>query len=234
MRKGGVFGTTAAVCALLFFAGCDLLNNKPDIDLEQTMDAKIAWANAPYVPVRVEEGGLGTASPRGVLDASVKLGYSFPVNYVPKSEYPFRGWQAKLEGSAGFLAVWTGEEESGADKVRFVPRNETGTEVEIFVHVKPEQRIVIGPLGADKPELSLRVDEGGTGTASPRGSVGGARLGFPFQVSFLPAADYDFYGWQVRREGSGGLLGSWSAGAGAQEGGLSALSPRTSRGRRSA
>jgi hypothetical protein len=156
MRKHGIFRMTAAVSALLLFGACDLLNNKPEIDLEQAMDAEVAWANAPYVPVRVEEGSLGTASPRGTLDASVKLGYSFLVNYAPKSEYPFRGWQAKLEGSSGFLAAWTGEEESGADKVRFAPRNEAGTEVEIFVYIKPEQRIIIGPLGADNPELSLR------------------------------------------------------------------------------
>jgi hypothetical protein len=182
------------------------------------MDAEIAWANAPYVPIRVEEGGLGTASPRGALDDAVKLGYSFFVNYVPKSEYPFRGWQAKLEGSSEFVASWTKTGQSGSEKIEFAPRNEAGTEVEIFVYVKPDQRILIGPLGADNPELSLRVDEGGTGTASPRGSVAGVKLGFPFAVSFLPHASYEFYGWQTRLEGSGDLLGSWNVGTEAQEG----------------
>jgi hypothetical protein len=147
----------AALTALVFsfaLAGCDLLNNKPEVDVEKAMDREIAWANAPYVPVRVEEGGLGTASPRGALDEAVKLGYSFSVNYVPKSEYPFRGWQAQLEGSSALLASWTKTAQSGAEKIEFVPRNEAGTEVDIFVYVKPEQRIVIGPLGADSPELS--------------------------------------------------------------------------------
>jgi hypothetical protein len=219
----------AALTALVFsfvLIGCDLLNNKPEIDVEQAMDAEIAWANAPYVPVRVEEGGLGTASPRGALDDAVKLGYSFFVNYVPKNEYPFRGWQAKLEGSAALLASWTATGHSGADKIEFVPRNEAGTEVEIFVCFKPEQRIIIGPLGADSPELSLKVDEGGTGTASPRGSVAGVRPGFPFSVSFLPHASYDFYGWQARLEGSGDLLGSWNTGTEAQEGELISFVPQ--------
>jgi hypothetical protein len=202
------------------FSGCDLLLDKPEIELEKAIDEKAAYAGAPYVAILIDEGGLGTASPRGSLDTAVKLGYSFLVNYLPKSEYPFRGWQAKLEGSGEFLGVWNREtgEESGADKVRFVPLNEAGTEAEIFVFIKPEERIVIGPLGADAAELSVRVDEGGTGTANPRGSVSGVRLGFPFQVSFLPNANYDFNGWQVRREGSGNLLGSWAAGTEAQEG----------------
>jgi hypothetical protein len=237
MRKGGVSRTrpVSAVSAVLavsfpvflFFCGCDLLLNKPEIDLENTMDAKIALANAPYVPVRIEEGGLGTASPRGALDTAVKLGYSFLLNYVPKSEYPFRGWQAKLEGGAGFLAARTvAGEESGADAVRFVPLNEAGTEAEVFVYVKPDARIVIGPLGADNPELSVRVDEGGTGTASPRGLVSGIRVDFPFRVSFLPNANYDFKGWQLRREGSGDLLGSWTAGAEAQAGELISFVPQ--------
>ncbi|MDR1100469.1 MAG: hypothetical protein LBL28_08325, partial [Treponema sp.] len=206
------------LAALAAFSGCDLLNNKPEIDLEKAIDDEIAWANAPFVPVRVEEGGLGTASPRGALDTAVKQGYSFSVNYVPKTEYPFRGWQAKLEGSAEFLASWTAEGETGQDQVKFVPLNGTGTEAEIFVYVKPAQRIIIGPMGLDAPELAVRVDEGGTGTASPRGSVSGIRLGFPFMVSFLPNAAYDFKGWQVRQEGKADLLGSWSAGMGTVKG----------------
>ncbi|MDR1222275.1 MAG: class II glutamine amidotransferase, partial [Tannerella sp.] len=217
----------AALMALAAFSGCDLLNNKPEIDLEKALDDEIAWANAPFVPVRVEEGGLGTASPRGALDTAVKQGYFFSVNYVPKTEYPFRGWQAKLEGSAEFLASWTAEEETGQDQVKFVSLNESGTEAEIFVYVKPAQRIIIGPLGLDAPELAVRVDEGGTGTASPRGSVSGIRLGFPFMVSFLPNAAYEFKGWQVRQEGKTDLLGSWSAGMESVEGEYLTLAPKT-------
>ncbi|MDR0669283.1 MAG: hypothetical protein LBF95_04300, partial [Treponema sp.] len=219
MRRHGNFGTMLTVLAVLFLAGCDLLNNKPEIYVETAMDAKIAWANAPYVSVLVDEGGLGTASPRGTLDTTVKLGYSFVLNYVPKSEYPFRGWQAKSEGADVFRSVWTSAGEEGdADKVKFVPLNAAGTEVEVFVYVKPEGRITIGPLGADNPELSLRVDEGGTGTASPRGSVSGIRLDFPFTVSFLPNSNHDFNGWQLRLEGSANLLGSWATGSGDKKG----------------
>jgi hypothetical protein len=149
-----------------FFPGCDLLNNKPEIDLEQAMDAAVALANAPYVPLLIDEGGLGTASPRGTLDTAVKPGCSFFVNYAAKSEYPFRGWQAKLEGSSVLLAAWDKEtgEESGADKVRFVPRNTAGTEAEVFVYVKPEGRLVIGP----------------------QGPIAGVRPGFPFTTSYQP------------------------------------------------
>jgi hypothetical protein len=53
--KGGIFGATliAAVLVVLFLAVCDLLNNKPEIDLEKTMDAEIAYANAAQLTVEV-------------------------------------------------------------------------------------------------------------------------------------------------------------------------------------
>jgi ABC-type proline/glycine betaine transport system permease subunit len=68
MRKNGIFGTRPVLAVLflafLFFSGCDLLNNKPEIDVERAIDGVVAYANAPVIPVTVDERGMGTASPR--------------------------------------------------------------------------------------------------------------------------------------------------------------------------
>jgi hypothetical protein len=95
-----------ALVMLMAFSGCDLFNNKPEIDLEKKMDDAVAWANAPWVPIYINEGGLGTANPRGTLNTTVKKGYSFTLNFAPNSEYPFKGWQARLAGETGLLASW--------------------------------------------------------------------------------------------------------------------------------
>ncbi|MDR1586583.1 MAG: hypothetical protein LBS57_03920, partial [Treponema sp.] len=126
MRQNGSFGI-ALVLAALFMVGCDLLNNKPEIDAEKTIDEKAACANAPYVPIKIEEGGLGSAGPRGALDTAVKAGYSLFVNYIPKTEYPFQGWQAKPEESHELPGYWEpgmDDNELAPEKVKFVPRNE--------------------------------------------------------------------------------------------------------------
>ena len=48
MRRSGMsrIGLVLAVLSLvfLFFSNCDLLVNKPEIDLEKAMDMEIAWA----------------------------------------------------------------------------------------------------------------------------------------------------------------------------------------------
>jgi hypothetical protein len=58
MRRHGIAALMLAATLPAFFPGCDLLNNKPEIDLEQAMDAAGALANAPYVPLLIDAGGL--------------------------------------------------------------------------------------------------------------------------------------------------------------------------------
>ena len=57
MCKNGILGTRPVLVVLflafLFFSGCDLLDNKPEIGLEETIDDAIAWANASRLTVRV-------------------------------------------------------------------------------------------------------------------------------------------------------------------------------------
>ncbi|MDR2739156.1 MAG: hypothetical protein LBB68_04925 [Treponema sp.] len=93
MRKAGIFGLApaAAVFAVFFMGACDLLSNKPDIDVEKAVDGAVRIANAPVLKVEVDEGGMGTAGPRGTLSV-IKQGVPFQLNYQANSAYPFYGW----------------------------------------------------------------------------------------------------------------------------------------------
>jgi hypothetical protein len=102
MRKGGIFETVQAalIVASLLFLGCDLLNNKPEIDLETAMDAEIAWANAARLTVTVEySSDWGYSPQRGTGKAGdTRLGFAFTVEFTPAAEYGFERWIAVRNG----------------------------------------------------------------------------------------------------------------------------------------
>ncbi|MDR0624309.1 MAG: hypothetical protein LBG10_07745 [Treponema sp.] len=103
MRGNNLPGAAMIMAALvlsLVWGGCDLLSNKPEIDVEKAIDNAVWIANAPVLNVEVDEGGMGTASPRGIL-SGIKQGVPFQLNYQVNSSYPYYGWQARLEGSGG-------------------------------------------------------------------------------------------------------------------------------------
>jgi hypothetical protein len=77
----------------------------PENDLQKKMDAQIAYANAPWVPVSIDSGGLGNTNLIGTQDQLVKKGYSFNLAFQPFSNFPFRGWQAWTL-SEGVIAYW--------------------------------------------------------------------------------------------------------------------------------
>jgi hypothetical protein len=65
MRFKPLFFTVAVTAFCLAAVSCDLFSNKPEIDLEEALDEAVRIANAPVLNVEVDEGGMGTASPRG-------------------------------------------------------------------------------------------------------------------------------------------------------------------------
>ena len=105
--RGGIFGIKLIAAVLTFFSlgACDLLSNKPEIDVEKAIDAAVQLANAPVLKVTGDEGGMGTASLRGTL-TGIKQDIPFTLDYTAKAEYPFTGWQAMLEGSETIVAAW--------------------------------------------------------------------------------------------------------------------------------
>ena len=207
------------VFLLLFctFMGCDLFNAPTDPDFLAKIDAEIAWANAPWVPLRIDTGGMGTANPAGPQPQVVKMGYSFFLFFEPSRDYPFIGWQAWVEGE-GIRARWRPGEETGSERVRFVPQNETGTEVEIFVYELPPEgrQLIIGPWGADSAGLRVYLEGGGLGTVFPAGELSGIRQNYPFTISFQPSPEFAFRGWQAVFAGEQGIVSRWETGSGAQ------------------
>jgi len=182
------------------FSACDLFNGTTDNDLLAKIDAEIAYANAPWVPVQIENGGLGTSTPgQGSHSQVVKLGYSFTHRFQPARDYPdVGGWQAWYAGQEPF-AVWQpGEAAIGEELVMFVPANEAATEMEIFVYIMPPAgNLFIGPLGAHLAEQPIRV------MADPRWgtvfaeSILQRKQGFSFEVEFAASGSWDFMGWKA-------------------------------------
>jgi hypothetical protein len=159
MEGGGVRTILIIATFCLAAFSCELFSNKPEIDMEKAIDDAVQMANAPVLNVEVNEGGMGIASLRGTL-AGIKQGAPFQLNYQANGNYPFYGWQARLEGSEDLAASWTPEGAFGMDKVTWVSGNITGTEVQVTIHIDPAQKIIIGPIGADAPVINLEVDEG--------------------------------------------------------------------------
>jgi hypothetical protein len=207
MRGNNLPGVALVLCLIL--AGCDLLSDKPEIDVEKAIDDAVRIANAPVLNVEVDEGGMGTASPRGTL-SGIKQGVPFQLNYQTGGNYPFYGWQARLEGSEDLIASWTPEGASGADKITWVPRNITGTEVQVTIHIHPAEKIIIGPIGADAPEINVEIVVTGRGTVTGGNLTGSpVKLGVPFALNFSPATEYGFIGWRAYRNNiaNGNVLG---------------------------
>jgi hypothetical protein len=153
MRRPDVFRALGALplLAFLLLAGCDLLSNKPEIDLEEAIDKAVAHANAPVINVEVDEGGLGTAVPRGVLPG-VKLGVPFGLAFNAYNDYSFQGWRALLKSSGDQIANWSPIGATGSDKVQFTPVNAAGTQTNVTVLSNPgDDRILIEPFGTDRP-----------------------------------------------------------------------------------
>jgi formylglycine-generating enzyme required for sulfatase activity len=80
--------------------GCDLFNNKPEIDVEEVMDETIWQANAPQLTVRMDykpEEGSGNY-PNGVITPNPKQKIAFHISFTPNEDYEFIRWQA-LDGN---------------------------------------------------------------------------------------------------------------------------------------
>ncbi|GBU29455.1 hypothetical protein R84B8_03020 [Treponema sp. R8-4-B8] len=187
-----------AHCSLLI-VNCDLFTG-PKVDVFQQISDEVDYAAAPWVPLQIEAGNMGTASPMGIQDKIVKKGYSFKLSFQPLPQYPFRGWRAWVDGE-GLKASWRNDDKDnpfGAEQIRFESLNSDGTEVTIFVYYMPPEgkRLIIGPWGADAGELSIAPTSGNLGSIFPA-VLSGIKQGFPFTVSFQPSAAYPFRGWQA-------------------------------------
>jgi len=194
---------------------CDLFNKPSDPDFLDKLYAEVAYANAPWVPLRIEPGILGTASLMGSQHRTVKLGYSFKLVFQPDRNYPFQGWQAWVDGSEPWSSYWMIDGTTGGEnRVKFVPLNDEGTEVEIFVYQMPPDglELFIGPMGAARDELLVQPDSGvgvGLGIIFPA-RLTGIMQGYPFTMSFSPSASYPFRGWQIVFKD--GTVSEWEVG----------------------
>jgi len=207
MNNGRLRRTVQRLRTIIFFfllSSCELFSG-PKVDLFEQISDEVDYAAAPWVPLRIETNGLGITSPAPQAhDKLVKLGYSFKLVIVPDTGYPFRGWQAWVQDE-GIRSFWKNDpdEQDAAyhpERVRFVPLNTSGTEVEIFVHEMPPEgkRLVIGPWGATNDELTVLPDSGRLGNIQPSARLSGVKLDFPFTVSFQPSSAYPFRGWQAK------------------------------------
>lgn len=161
MLKQKNFGKSTLIGALLLFitmaASCELFSEKPDIDVESAIDAKVKEANAAVINVEVQEGGTGIASPNGNL-LGIKLGVPFKLTFTSFNDFGFLGWQASLDET--IIATWernalTGVvSETGKDRVQFVPGNTSGSETSITVNTDPgNTKLLIEPRGVDRPRV---------------------------------------------------------------------------------
>ena len=188
-------------CSLLAFS-CDFFNPN-DPDFLNNLYEELAYANAPWVSLYIEAGDLGITSLMGSQPQTVKLGYSFNLVLQPSREYPFNGWQAWIYGD-GIIAEWKDDDtQTGIDKVKFVPKNAEGTEVEIFVYVKPEEgsQLYIGPWGATADNLTgvtLNVSPAQGTSSPPAGAlVNLVKQGLSFPISYFPLAEFQFQNWEA-------------------------------------
>jgi hypothetical protein len=196
MKKNLLPLAAALLTGLLF--SCDLLNAGLDEVVLDKIDKTVQEANAPLIAVLVDEGGMGTAMPRGTL-TGVKLGIPFTLNYAAKTEFPFTGWQAMLGENEEIIALWTPEHPGNSDKIDWEPVNLTGTEIQVTILFDPGPTgvIIIGPSGAALPFVKVEIDEGRQGIASPRGVLPGVKLGLPFSLNYSTYSEYGFLSWEA-------------------------------------
>jgi hypothetical protein len=199
---------TPRVCILLASAillsavltGCDLFMNKGENDLLSEIDDALDYANASVLRVSVDEGGMGTAVPRGSI-AGVKQGYPFTLSYTAKTEYPFLGWQARLEGSSVIISAWEPGGSAG-EGITWEPVNDTGTEIRVTILIDPGKTILIGPLKASMPFVNVTVEDVVSGVSTPEGVLAGViKQDIPFSLRFNPYPAYGFIGWETSLDG---------------------------------
>ncbi|MFP3040724.1 hypothetical protein LQZ19_02770, partial [Treponema primitia] len=198
---------TRRVCILLasvillsaLLTGCDLFLNKKENNLLSEIDDALDYANAAVLPVSVDEGGMGTAVPRGSI-VGVKQGYPFTLSYTAKTEYPFLGWQARIEGSSDIISVWEPSGAAGPD-ITWEPVNAAGTEIRVTIHINPGKTILIGPLKASMPFVNVTVAEVDSGVSTPGGALTGVKQDISFSLRFNPYPAYGFIGWEASLDG---------------------------------
>jgi hypothetical protein len=81
----------------LVFSGCDLLNNKPEIDLERAIDETIAWANAERLTVSVaylDTWGSSNPTKGTITSIDIRKGFPFDLEFSPSAAYAFLEWRA--------------------------------------------------------------------------------------------------------------------------------------------
>jgi hypothetical protein len=123
-----------ALVLSLAVAGCDLLSNKPEIDVEQAIDDAVREANAPVINVEVSRTMAGISNPIGSL-AGIKQGIPFRLNFSVNPNYGFIRWAAAIDGTA-----------LGRDQVEFSAPDRLETMV--TVHINPGAKtVLITPVG---------------------------------------------------------------------------------------
>jgi hypothetical protein len=100
---------------LLFFSGCDLFSNKPEINVEQAIDDAVAWANATRLTVEVYYPESWGRSPQlGPLSSgSARRGFPFTVEFTVSAAHGFAGWRAYRTAGLGDksqAALYAGEQ----------------------------------------------------------------------------------------------------------------------------
>jgi hypothetical protein len=106
------------IIVLCSLHGCDLLNDKAEIDVLAAIDEEINWANAARlnaVTVAVPEGWGINNTPVSTLD--IRQGYAFELDFTPYGAFGFVKWRgfrsSDLAGNQGwatnptFLTRWT-------------------------------------------------------------------------------------------------------------------------------
>jgi hypothetical protein len=146
-----------ALFLLAAFSGCDLLNNKPEIDLENTMDEKIAWANAERLTVTVEySSDWGFSPQRGTGKAGdTRLGFPFTVEFTPAAGYGFEQWIAVRNAdynAANPGAIDLSKDLNGKGVRIAESRSDTGAYI-ASVTVSISEGITLVPLCADRPRV---------------------------------------------------------------------------------
>jgi hypothetical protein len=164
MRGNTLPGRALIVAALvlsLVLAGCDLLSNKPEIDLEKAMDEAIAYANAARLTVTVAvPDGWGFSPQQGTNRAGdTRRGFPFDVEFTPAPAYAFLEWRAyrtsvlpaDWRNDPGTALHGVEELEEGAVSIAAAGENRTGVTIAIG------EPVTLIPWCRDEPRI-IRTD----------------------------------------------------------------------------
>jgi hypothetical protein len=101
--RGNNLPVIGALVLSLTLAGCDLLVNKPEIDMEQALDKGIAYANAARLTAEVYYPESWGRSPQfGPLNPDdVRQGFPFTVEFTVSAAYGFTEWRAYRTAELG-------------------------------------------------------------------------------------------------------------------------------------